>query len=78
MLGVGDPLSQGAAPPTQQYIATLNGTPVAPSWSIDRGELGNIDVSTGKLTVAGTMGGKATVTAVYQGQRAATSFISPD
>ncbi|HEX8951643.1 MAG TPA: hypothetical protein VF945_07340 [Polyangia bacterium] len=51
--------------PTQQYTATINGASVAPAWTIDRGELGTIDVASGLFTAAGTLGGKATITATY-------------
>src|SRR5512133_4107814 len=48
--------------PTVQYAATVNGMSVAPQWTIDRGEIGSIDVASGKLTATGTIGGKATIT----------------
>src|SRR6185369_4316424 len=50
-----------------------NGVQISPSWSIDRGELGSMDVSSGLFKAAGTMGGKATVTASYKGQTVSTT-----
>ncbi|HEY2743016.1 MAG TPA: hypothetical protein VGL86_00275, partial [Polyangia bacterium] len=62
------PLAQTitAAPgamPTLQYTATVNGQSVAPAWTVDRGEIGSIDVSSGLFTAGGTLGGTATITA---------------
>ncbi len=61
------------AMPTVQYAATVNGVAVAPAWTIDRGEIGVIDVGTGLFTAAGTLGGKATVTATYLTETASTT-----
>ena len=61
------------AMPTVQYTATVNGTPVAPQWTIDRGEIGTIDVASGLFTASGTIGGKATITAKYQTDTASTT-----
>jgi hypothetical protein len=66
-------MAAGAAAPTQQFTASVAGVQISPSWSIDRGELGSLDVSTGLFTASGTQGGKATVTASYKGQTASTS-----
>jgi hypothetical protein len=63
----------GQAPPTLQYSATVNGISVAPMWTIDRGEVASIDVSSGKLLPTGTIGGVATVTATYRGKAVHTS-----
>src|SRR5579884_2416868 len=60
--------------PTQGFTATIGGQAVSPAWTIDRGELGNIDVSTGVFTAAGTIGGKGTITAMFNGQTATTSI----
>jgi hypothetical protein len=60
--------------PTLQYAATINGASVAPAWTIDRGELGSIDVSSGLFTAAGSIGGTGTITAKYSGQTASTSL----
>jgi hypothetical protein len=60
--------------PTLQFTATINGVPVAPAWTIDRGELGVIDVASGLFTAAGTIGGTGTITAKYLGQTAATTL----
>ena len=59
--------------PTQQMTATINGMSVAPVWTIDRGEIGSIDVSSGLFTGGGNLGGKATLTATLQGQTATTT-----
>lgn len=53
--------------PMVQYTATLNGTQVAAAWQIDRGEIGSVDVN-GVFTPKGTLGGKATITATFQGK----------
>lgn len=58
---------QGQPLPTLQFTATLGGVQVAASWQIDRGELGAIDAG-GVFTPKGTLGGKAVVTATYQGK----------
>src|SRR5438874_12650630 len=49
--------------PTVQYSATVDGASVAPSWTIDRGEIGVIDVASGLFTASGTLAGKANITA---------------
>jgi hypothetical protein len=72
------PLDQvlSAAPgamPTLQYSATINGASVAPAWTIDRGEIGSIDVASGKFTASGGIGGKATITATFLKETASTS-----
>jgi len=72
------PLNQvvTAAPgamPTVQYAATINGQSVAPAWTIDRGEIGTIDVSSGLFTASGSIGGKATITATYLKETASTT-----
>jgi hypothetical protein len=64
---------QGTAPPTLTYTAVVDGQEIAPSWSVDRGELAAIDPSTGVLTPVGTVGGVGNVTATYLGQTASTT-----
>jgi hypothetical protein len=64
----------GKQTPTVQYTATASGHPVAASFSIDRGEIGSIDASTGVMTPTGNVGGVANVTATYQGQTATTQL----
>ncbi|MCA1662884.1 MAG: hypothetical protein LC659_01160 [Myxococcales bacterium] len=64
-----------AAMPTVQYSATVNGASVAPAWTIDRGEIGIIDVASGKFTASGTIGGKATITAKL-GSATATTTVT--
>ncbi|MCU1280918.1 MAG: hypothetical protein JWM53_4464, partial [bacterium] len=61
------------AMPTLQFTATVNSMSVSPAWTIDRGEIGSIDVSTGKFTASGTIGGKANISATYLGRTASTS-----
>lgn len=65
-------VTYGMAPPTVSYQAFLGTTLVSPSWSIDRGEIGVIDVSSGVFTPTGTLGGTATISAAYQGKMAST------
>jgi hypothetical protein len=55
----------GGQTPTVTFTATANGSPVAASFAIDRGEIGTIGTSTGILVPSGTVGGTATVTATY-------------
>lgn len=66
----------GADVPKQTFVAKLvsNGQTVSASWSIDRGEIGTIDVKTGAFVASGTFGGKATITAKYLGQEAHTTI----
>src|SRR5579859_3234010 len=59
--------------PTVQYMAQWSGASVAPAWTIDRGEIGTIDVSSGLFTAGGTIAGTAHVSARYQGLVASTS-----
>ena len=69
-------ISPGATP-TVQYTATMNGQSVAPAWTIDRGELGNLNVSSGLFTTNGSIGGLANVTAKL-GSATATTTIEID
>jgi hypothetical protein len=59
--------------PSVQYAATADGVPIAPSWSLDRGELGTVGVSNGKFVATGAVGGLANVTASYHGQTVSTT-----
>ena len=63
--------------PTVQYSATLGGTSVAPAWTIDKGELGNLDVASGLFTTAGDIGGIGQVTATL-GSATATTTLEID
>jgi hypothetical protein len=63
----------GQATPTVAYTATSLGTTVAPLWTIDRGEIGSIDPSSGVFTPATKLGGKATISAEYKGKKTSTS-----
>lgn len=65
----GDPL------PTSTFVAKIvaTGEVVPASWAIDRGEIGSVGLTSGVFTASGTTGGKATITATYQGTQASTS-----
>ncbi|HEY1815239.1 MAG TPA: hypothetical protein VGG74_22985 [Kofleriaceae bacterium] len=65
------------AMPTVQYTATEGGSPVAPEWTLDRGELGNLDVSSGLFTTLGSIGGVGHVTATL-GSASVTTTIEVD
>ena len=64
----------GAAP-TVQYVAksAVSGVQVPASFSIDRGEIGSVNVGTGLFTASGKVGGKAKITAAWNGKTASTS-----
>jgi hypothetical protein len=62
----------GSASPTVHYVAHLGSEVVPVSWSIDRGELGTLGVTTGVFTAGQTVGGVAHVTATYGKQVAST------
>jgi hypothetical protein len=64
----------GQPAPTVQYKATANGQAVNAVYSIDRGELGTVDQASGLFTASGKVGGKANVTASWNGRTAATSI----
>ena len=66
-------VTTGQAPQPVQFMATVGGTPTGVAWGIDRGELGTIN-STGLFTPTGTLGGTATVTAVYGSQTVTTTI----
>jgi hypothetical protein len=66
-------VTSGTPTPTVAFKATYGGVTIAPSWSIDRGEIGTIDVSSGVFTPGGKIGGRATVSATYAGKTATTS-----
>ncbi|MFO0742749.1 MAG: hypothetical protein U0270_43145 [Labilithrix sp.] len=68
-INVGDPA------PTIQFKAKIKATgqEVPASWTIDRGELGSISLTTGLFTASTNVGGKAIIQAVYEGQAAQTS-----
>jgi hypothetical protein len=66
----------GAAPPTVQFQATQGAGPVDAKWSLDRGELGQID-GRGLFTASGLVGGVGHVTATY-GQLTASTTVTVD
>jgi len=59
--------------PTVTFTASLNGTQIAASFVLDKGELGPINAQTGVFT-AGKYGGKGMVTATYGGQTTRTTI----
>ncbi|MDB4945764.1 MAG: hypothetical protein JWP97_5298 [Labilithrix sp.] len=65
----------GMPAPTVKFTATSAGSggSVPATFSIDRGELGSIDLSTGLFTASGNVGGKAKITATWNGRTATTS-----
>jgi hypothetical protein len=63
----------GSKPPTLNYVATVGGSPVPVSWSIDRGELGMINSSSGLFTAGETVGGTGHITATYGKETASTT-----
>ena len=65
-------VTYGQPQPMVTYQAAWNGTPVAASFSIDRGELADVNAATGVLTPKATLGGSGIVTASYQGYQAST------
>ena len=66
--------TSGSPAPTVQFTATTTGGIVVPaSFTIDRGEIGGINLSSGLFTATGNVGGKATVTAKWNGKTATTS-----
>jgi len=61
----------GATSPTVPFSATLNGSPAAAAWTLDRGDIGGIATgpsSTGTFVPRGTTGGLVTITAALNGQ----------
>jgi hypothetical protein len=66
-------VTSGQPIPSKQYVAKANGAVVAAAFSIDRGEIGVMNVASGLLAPKGTLGGKAKVTATYKGKSASTS-----
>ncbi len=66
-------VTYGQPAPSINYQALYDGKVVAASFSLDRGELGAVNVATGVFTPKGTLGGKGVVTASYQGKQASTS-----
>jgi hypothetical protein len=63
-------VTYGQATPTVTASASINGQPVAASFSIDRGQVGSINASTGVLVPTGIVGGVVTVTATFGAQQA--------
>ncbi|HEX7665308.1 MAG TPA: hypothetical protein VF407_12375 [Polyangiaceae bacterium] len=63
----------GASIPTVTYQALQSGKSVGALWSIDRGEIGSIDLNTGVFKPSGTIGGKTNITATVGSVTVATS-----
>jgi hypothetical protein len=63
----------GGVVPSLTYEARLGGQKVAASFAIDRGEIGRIDAQSGLFAPTGNLGGKAFVTATFNGKTAKTS-----
>jgi hypothetical protein len=66
-------VTYGQQTPGLTFTATIEGTAVPASFSIDRGEIGSIVSATGVLTPGGFIGGTANVTATYIGQQVSTT-----
>ncbi len=63
----------GGAPPTVTFVAkNALGAQVPATFTIDRGEIGS-ETLAGVFTATGSVGGKATITASWQGHSATTS-----
>ncbi len=65
-------VTTGQPAQTVQFTAAVGGVPTGVAWAIDRGELGTIDAN-GLFTPTGTLGGTATVTAVYGSEMVTTT-----
>jgi len=64
----------GLPAPTVQFSAkTTDGVPVPASFSIDRGEIGNVATGNGLFTASGNVGGKAKITATWNGRSVSTT-----
>ena len=59
--------------PVSFVAKLLDGTQVAASWSLDRGELGDVVAGTGVFTASGNIAGQGTVSAAYGGTIATTN-----
>ena len=66
-------VTYGQQSPTVTATASINGVPVAASFSVDRGELGSIGATTGVLTPTGVVGGVVTIIATFDGYVATTT-----
>ncbi|MCW5831382.1 MAG: PD40 domain-containing protein [Labilithrix sp.] len=66
----------GQPAPTLQFTARIiaTGQVVPAAFTIDRGEIGAVGLSSGLFTASGTVGGKARVTATWNGTAASTSI----
>ncbi len=60
-------------PLTFQAIANNTSSPVAASFTLDRGELGDLVAATGVFTASGNVSGTGTVTATFQNLKATTT-----
>ena len=63
-------VTSGAAPPTVDFKATLNGSPINAAWGVDRGDIGTIPAaaaSTATFTPTGKTGGTVNILAGLNG-----------
>ncbi|MBX3186329.1 MAG: hypothetical protein KF819_04905 [Labilithrix sp.] len=65
--------ASGSAAPTIQYVARTAGSQVPAAFTIDRGEIGTIGLTSGLFTASGNVGGKAKITAAWNGKTASTT-----
>jgi hypothetical protein len=66
--------TSGQPAPTVQFKAvTSTGVELPASFTIDRGEIGSVALTSGLFTASGTVGGKAKITATRNGKTASTS-----
>jgi hypothetical protein len=66
--------TSGQPAPTVQFKAvTTGGVEVPASFTIDRGEIGGVDLTSGLFTASGAVGGKAKITAARNGKTASTT-----
>jgi hypothetical protein len=66
--------TSGQTAPTVQFKAvTATGVELPASFTIDRGEIGGVALTTGLFTASGAVGGKAKITATRNGKTASTS-----
>ena len=67
--------TSGLPAPTMQFKAIApSGVELPASFTIDRGEIGSVALTSGLFTASGTVGGKAKITATRNGKTASTSI----
>lgn len=65
--------SGSPAPSVQFIVKTASGVAVPASFTIDRGEIGSVNLSSGAFAATGNVGGKAVVTGTFNGRTVSTS-----